>query len=106
METRPELVSELRSMAHEGVLPSQMLRLLISHLADQAIQGMVDRVLLVQHFNEAFYFDDGEAYPIFGWAPDGSGELQDERIDYLLSKRIEKTKPAWDASPTQAKTSI
>jgi len=55
---------------HSTSRPSEILRALIAHEA----RGEVDRNLLVQYFSEAFEFTDGEAYPIFGWQPDGTGE--------------------------------
>jgi hypothetical protein len=58
--------------------------------------GAVDRNLLVQYFSEAFCFADGEAYPIFGWLPDGTGELKDGDLDRLLTKRIQRTRSEWD----------
>lgn len=50
--------------------------------------------LLVQYFTEAFEFTDGEAYPIFGWHSDGAGELNDDAIDRLMTKRILQAKIA------------
>jgi hypothetical protein len=92
--TQQEMVLALRSMASEGVAPSAMLRRLIAHHAMP--EASVDRNMLVQYFSEAFSFADGEAYPIFGWRPDGTGELKDANIDYLLTKRIQRTRSEWD----------
>jgi hypothetical protein len=83
-------------MALDGKTPSEMLRTLIARLSPEPNQKMIDRNLLVQYFSEAFYFSDGQAYPIFGWFQDGTGELKDANIDYLLSRRIEKTRPEWE----------
>jgi len=90
--TRTEFVFALRSMALAGSKPSEMVRMLVSEHASDGVDGMVDRNLLVQYFAEAFCFSDGEAYALFGWRPDGAGELHDAKIDYLLGKRIQKTK--------------
>jgi hypothetical protein len=73
-----------------------MLRTLVSEIPATVGEGLVDRNLLVQCFSEAFCFMDGQGYPIFGWLPDGTGELKDANIDYLLSRRIQQTRGAWE----------
>src|SRR5258708_3649601 len=93
--TQTELIVALRSMARQGSTPSEMLRTIISQSTSE-VGGLVDRNLLVQYFSEAFWFSDGQAYPIFGWLPDGTGELKDSDIDYLLTKRIHQTRGEWD----------
>jgi hypothetical protein len=93
--TQPELVLALRSMASQGCKPSAMLRSLVSP-ATSEVAGGLDRNLLVQYFSEAFCFADGQAYPIFGWLPDGTGELKDSDLDYLLTKRIRQTQGEWE----------
>jgi hypothetical protein len=80
-----------------------MLREIIARLAPES----PNRQSLVRYFTEAFCFGDGQAYPIFGWMPDGSGQLQDSDLDYLLAKRIAQTRHDWDTDgqePTQADT--
>jgi hypothetical protein len=94
--TRPELVCALRALARESGPPSAMLHRLIAQHPPLETVGAVDRNLLVQYFSEAFCFADGEAYPIFGWFPDGTGELKDGDIDRLLTKRIQRTRSEWD----------
>lgn len=78
------LLDSLRSLARRGASPSQMLRALISSLEPDT----PDRQTLVRYFTEAFGFTEGQAYPIFGWSPAGTGPLSDSDLDYLLSKRI------------------
>ena len=90
--TRAEVVSLLRSMALEGRKPSEMLRTILSHHPDE----MLDRNIFYQYFAEAFCFSEGEASPLFGWLPDGTGELQDFNIDYLMTRRIQKNKNVWE----------
>ncbi len=92
--TQPELVIALRSMARQGNKPSEMLRTL--HSRSEGAGEPVDRNLLVQYFSEAFCFSDGQAYPIFGWLPDGTGELKDPDVDYLLARRIEQARGDWE----------
>jgi hypothetical protein len=87
------LIHSLRCMARRGTAPSQMLRELVSSLAPDT----PDRQALVRYFTEAFCFTEGQAYPIFGWLPDSSGQLKDADLDYLLTKRIGQTRADWDA---------
>ena len=86
------LILSLRSMALRGMAPSQMLRTIISSLAPKT----PDRQALVRYFTEAFCFTEGQAYPIFGWLPDGTGPLQDADLEYLLTKRIRQTQCDWE----------
>ena len=92
--TQPDLVALVRSLDGDGRRPSEILRTLIA----RERSGEVDRNSLVQYFSEAFEFSDGEAYPIFGWQPDGTGELNDEEIDELLTKRIQRTRVVIDST--------
>jgi hypothetical protein len=100
--TQPELVLALRAMARQGSKPSEMVREILSHCKSEG--ESVDRNLLVQYFSEAFCLSDGQAYPLFGWLPGGSGELQDSDIDELLGKRIQQAQGDWkQVSEMQAK---
>jgi hypothetical protein len=90
--TRTEVVDILRSMALKGSQPSEMLRTIVSHYPDE----MLDRNFFYQYFTEAFCFSEGEASPLFGWLPDGTGELKDANIDYLMTKRIAKNRSVWE----------
>src|SRR5438128_1151922 len=90
----PELVHTLRRLARAETAPSTMLRQVISRLAPEP----ADRQDLVRFFAAAFCFSEGQAHPIFGWLPDGTGELQDADLDYLLKKRIQQTRAAWDGT--------
>ena len=92
--TQTELIVALRSMARQGNRPSEMLRAFLAQ--SKYAGGSVDRNLLVQYFSEAFCLMDGQAYPIFGWLPDGTGELKDADIDYLLARRIEQARSDWE----------
>jgi hypothetical protein len=95
--TQSERVTIARSLARTGRRPSEILRTLIAHESSGGCEE-VDRNLLVQYLSEAFCFSDGQAYPIFGWRPDGTGELNDAAIDELLVKRIQQTRSAWAAA--------
>lgn len=93
--TRPEIVCLLRCMANGNLSPSEMLKTIVSrHLGET-----LHKVVFYRYFTEAFCFDEGEASPLFGWLPDGTGELQDVDIDRLRSKRIEKSRTAWESMP-------
>jgi hypothetical protein len=59
-------------MARCGKQPSQLLQALVAHLSPH----IPDRQTMVRFLTEAFCFKDGQAYPVFRWAPDGSGELK------------------------------
>jgi hypothetical protein len=79
-----------------------MLHAIVSHLAP----ATGDRLLLVNYFSDVFFFKDGQAYPIFGWIPDDSGELKDADIDRIISKRIQQTRTQWDnPDPTSRQAS-
>jgi hypothetical protein len=75
-----------------------MLRTILSHHQPEGEHRTIDRNLLVQYFSEAFSFSDGQAYPLFGWLPNGQGELEDSDIDHLLSRRIHQTRHQWEPS--------
>jgi hypothetical protein len=87
-----ELVEKVRSLTRRGDQPSALLRTIISYLSP----ATADRIVLVRYFAAAFAFTEGESYPIFGWFPDGSGELKDADIDRIMSKRIRQTRTEWD----------
>src|SRR5438270_2724236 len=95
--TQSELIAVVRSLARNGHRPSEILRTLSAHESSGGA-GEVDRNLLVQYFSEAFCLSDGQAYPIFGWRLDGTGELNDAAIDELLVKRIHRTRSQWESA--------
>jgi hypothetical protein len=89
---RQELVEKLRTAARQGQQPSTLLRTLIAELGPER----ADRPLWVRYFSEAFCFNNGQGYKIFGWFPDGTGALADAALDSLLASRIQETRAAWD----------
>src|ERR1700730_5155826 len=92
LSLRGDLVEMLRSMARRDEQPSVMLRTMVAQLGPE----IADRPLLVMYISAAFYFTEGQGYPIFGWFPDGKGELKDSDIDRIMSKRIQETRAEWD----------
>ena len=88
-----DLTHALRTLAREGVPPSRMLREVVWSVGSER----ADRQLLVRVVSAAFRFTEGEGYVIFGWLPDGTGELSDSQLDYHLSKRIQAARPQWDS---------
>jgi hypothetical protein len=93
--TKLEVVYDLRSMAVAGCKPSDMLRMILSRHPGE----MLDKDVFYQYFIETFCFSEGEASPLFGWLPDGTGELKDSNIDNLMNKRIQKNKGVWENAP-------
>lgn len=90
--TQPEIIERVRTMARGGSRPSNMLREIVAAVAPE----QADQQLLVRYFTEAFRFTEGQAYTIFGWLPDGTGQLSDATLDHLLSRRIEQSRAEWD----------
>ena len=93
-----DLTHALRGLAREGVSPSQMLREIVNRVGIER----ADRQFLVRVVSAAFRFAEGEGYVIFGWLPDGTGELSDTQLDYHLTKRIQSTRSLWDAEMSAA----
>jgi hypothetical protein len=79
---RIDLVDALRSMARVMQSPSAMLRAITARVAPEP----ADRQLLVRYFSQAFSFTEGQGYAIFGWFPDGAGELKDHDIDLVTGR--------------------
>jgi hypothetical protein len=51
---------------------------------------------LLANIRAVFALSLGEASPICGWSPDGSGELKDAQIDGFLIPAIEGKRNQWD----------
>jgi hypothetical protein len=95
-----DLVKSLRVLARNGEPPSAMLRRVLAHLLAGRTPDQLtadDRINLVGYFTAAFCFQEGQGSPIFGWYPDGRGELKDADIDRIMSRRIEKTCTDWQS---------
>lgn len=82
--TKSEVVVELRSMASEGCKPSELLKTILSHHPDE----MLVKNVFCQYFTEAFCFTEGEASPLFEWLSNGTGALDDSKIDRIMPKRF------------------
>jgi len=93
--THVEVINSLRSMAINGKTPSEMLRKIVTDHPSEVLT----RNVFYQYFLEAFCFSEGEASPLYGWLPDGSGELKDTNIDDLMTTRIQKNRMAWENAP-------
>jgi len=92
-ELNPEILRHLRSMAHKGDTPSRMLREVIGRLAPDKPH----KLTLIRYMREAFCLSLQQASPIAGWAADGSGELNDSRLDAFLLPEILMNRPAWES---------
>jgi hypothetical protein len=44
----------------------------------------------------AFDLSLGQVKTIGGWLPDGTGELNDDQLDYFFVPAIESTRSSWD----------
>jgi hypothetical protein len=93
-----DLSDVLRAFAREGVPPSRMLR----EVVGRAGRDRADRQFLARLLAAAFRFEEGEGHVVFGWFPDGTGELTDGQLDYHLSKRIQAARPRWDVPQGQS----
>ena len=91
-EIQMEVVHAIRAMAWNGCKPSEMLRKIITYYPSE----MLERSVFARYFKEAFCFLEGEHSPLHGWRPDGTGELKDADIDYLMTKRIRDNKNVWE----------
>ena len=89
-----DLSHTLRAFAGAGMPPSQMLREVVQRVG----QDRADRQFLVRLISRTFQFVEGEGYVVFGWLPDGTGELSDSQLNYHLSKRIQAARSQWDVA--------
>lgn len=88
------LTDELRIAARAGESPARMLRDVVHRIGTER----ADRQFLVRLVSDAFQFAEGEGYVVFGWLPEGGGELSDTQLDALLGKRIQAARPRWDVA--------
>jgi hypothetical protein len=87
----PAIVSELVSLARDGATAAQIMHTLVQRLP-AADQHTMD---LIKYMREAFGLSLAQAKPIAGWAPNGTGELNDSRLNELLIPDILGNKGRW-----------
>jgi hypothetical protein len=92
------ILRHLRGMARDEEAPSRMLRAIIAMLAPEQPHPL----LLIRYMREAFGLSLGQTKPIAGWAPDGSAELDDARLDALLRPEVTKSRPEWESEDNTA----
>lgn len=92
-ELNPVILLRLRGMARNGDTPSRMLREIIDRLAP----AIPHKITLIKYMRAAFCLSLQQASPVPGWAPDGSGELNDSRLDGFLVPEIIKNRPSWES---------
>jgi hypothetical protein len=92
-ETDPGIVDHLRNLARQGNVPSEMLRDLVHRLGPETTH----KLTLVNYIRLAFFLTLRQASPIAGWAPDGSGELNDEQLDAFTMPEIARSRDKWDS---------
>lgn len=87
MMVKEELISSLRARAANGDRVPDLLRFLYAQNCW--------KLEVMQTFQAAFCLELRAIIPIGGWAPDGNGEIDDDRISELVQPAIEKTKSQW-----------
>jgi hypothetical protein len=87
----PAILSELVSLARNGATPAQIMHRLVDRLPP-ADRHTVD---LIRYMRQAFGLSLAQAKPIAGWAPNGTGELKDSRLNELLMPDIQANQGRW-----------
>ncbi|HKI37174.1 MAG TPA: hypothetical protein VKA46_35295 [Gemmataceae bacterium] len=77
-------LSRLREQAGRGLAPSQMLRDLLSRINPEEPRSPV----LAWYLMHAFGLEQHQVAAVFGWDPNGTGPLDDARLDELLARHI------------------
>jgi hypothetical protein len=85
------LVDRLRTLASWDMPPTDLLREILPHVPKDEPDC---RTLFVRYFKEAFCLLESP-FAIFGWQPDGTGELTETALDALLTTRIAQTQSKW-----------
>ena len=91
-ELNPVLLRHLRGMARKAESPSRMLREVVENLTPDRPH----KLTLIKYMRDAFCLSLRQASPIAGWAPDGSGELDDLKLDDFIRPEIDKNRPMWE----------
>src|SRR5256885_5674297 len=87
-----DTIERLRDRYRHQGSPSDVLREIIRLLPSQPYH----KLDLLANIRAVFGLSLGEASPIGGWSPDGSGELKDAQIDGFLVPAIEGKRHQWD----------
>jgi hypothetical protein len=93
-EQDERLIERLRLLASQGFTPTALLWVILPHVPQDDPDR---RIGLVRYFKEAFCLPESP-FAIFGWRPDGTGELTDAALDALLTTRIAQTQSKWKAA--------
>lgn len=86
------LLEQIRDEYREHATPSDLLRRIIQLHAEPC-----HKLDLIANIRATFALSLNEASPIGGWAADGSGELNDEKLDRFLSEAIDQHRTGWDS---------
>jgi hypothetical protein len=92
IELSSEIVSELRSMASEGMQVPAMLRMVLARLSS----NQPSTILLILYMREAFHVPLKAVTPIGGWCQDVTGEITDDRLEEFVRPEIDKTRGLWE----------
>jgi hypothetical protein len=90
-EINNEIVGQLKVMARDGESPSRILH----QLSELVPSGPAQKVTLIKYMRAAFGLSLEQAGPIAGWSSDGTGELQDSRLNELMTPAILARKAEW-----------
>ena len=83
----PDCLARLREMAHRGVAPAAMLRVLLERL-DQLHPEEPRAPILALYLMEALGLEAYQVSSVFGWNPNGTGPLSDAQLDEVLARHI------------------
>lgn len=86
-----DALDAMRDKYRQGVRPSELLKDYIGNCPRD-----LSKIWWIAIIRESFALSLEQAHPIAGWAPDGTGKLQDEQLDGFLIPEIEGSRKLWD----------
>ena len=88
-----DVLEQMREGYRNRVSPCDLLRQMI-----QLLPSPHHKLDLIGNIRAAFTLSLNEASCIGGWEADGSGELNDAKIDGFLSEAIDRHRSRWDST--------
>jgi hypothetical protein len=89
-----QTIEHLRDRYRNQTRPSGLLREIIN----LSPGGECHKLDLIANIRATFFLSLNEASSICGWAADGTGELNDEKLDRYLSEAIDRNRNRWDTA--------